>query len=178
MARWIAVAGLVALGCAASASAQPRILKGNQELSVHVSPDFEGAVGDMIDVRAGYGLFVRDRLSLRGTLDYEGLEDVAGEDSDYRSAEIGAAAELHFGGAGRWVPYLGAGVGWRRTEFGPLDEAALVYGPRAGVQLFLADHVALDFEVVYRFGAADVFVNDFVAEDTDLSSGIGLRVLF
>jgi hypothetical protein len=32
--------------------------------------------------------------------------------------------------------------------------------------------------VVYRFGAADVFVNDFVAEDTDLSSGIGLRVLF
>ena len=179
MSRRIAVAAAVAvLACAAGAGAQPRIQQGNQELSVHVSPDFEGAVGDMIDVEAGYGVFVRDRLSLRGTLLYEGLEDVAGEDSDYRSSEIGVAAELHFGGRSRFVPYLGAGAGWRRTRFDVLDESAAVYGPRAGLKIFLADNVALDFEVTYKLGSADVFINDFVPEDTDLSSGIGLRVLF
>ena len=183
MSRRIAIAAAVAvLASAAGAVAQPRIQRGHQELSVHVSPDFEGAVGDMIDVEAGFGVFVRDRLSLRGTLLYEGLEDVAGEDSDYRSAEIGLAAELHFigggGGRSRFVPYLGAGVGWRRTRFDLLDESAAVYGPRAGLKIFLADNVALDFEVTYKLGSADVFINDFVPEDTDLSSGIGLRVLF
>jgi len=38
--------------------------------------------------------------------------------------------------------------------------------------------VALDFEVAYKLATADVFINDFVADDTDLSLGIGLRVLF
>lgn len=163
---------------AAGAAAQPRIERGSQELSIHLSPDFEGAVGDMIDVDAGYAFFVRDRLSLGATLLYEGLEDVAGEDSDYRSSELGLFAEYHFGGRSRFVPYLGLGAGWRRTDFALLDESAVVYGPRAGLKLFLADNVSLDFHVAYKLGGSDVFINDFVAEDTDLSSAIGLRVLF
>jgi hypothetical protein len=32
--------------------------------------------------------------------------------------------------------------------------------------------------VAYKLGVADVVINDFVPEDTDLSSAIGLRVLF
>jgi len=178
--RVAAAAALIVLSSAAAATAQaptPRILEGDQELSVHVSPDFEGAVGDMIDVEAGWGFFVRDRLSLRATLLYEGLEDVAGEDSDYRSSEVGVAAVYRLG-RGRFVPYAGAGVGWRRTRFDVLDESALVYGPRAGLEIFLADNVALDLGLTYQLGAADVFINDFVPEDTDLSSGIGLRVFF
>lgn len=177
MTRRIAFAAVLVLACAAGAGAQPMIQRGSHELSIHVSPDFEGAVGDMIDVEAGYGVFVRERLSARAILLYEGLEDVAGEDSDYRSSEIGLAAELHFGRR-RFVPYAGAGVGWRRTRFAALDESALVYGPRAGLKIFLADNVALDFELTYKLGGADVFVNDFVVEDSDLSSSIGLRVLF
>lgn len=180
MTRTISAVAAVAVAAALSAAgadAQPRLDRGSQELSIHVSPDFEGAVGDMIDVEAGYGFFIRHQLSLRGTLLYEGLEDVAGEDSDYRSSELGLAVEWHLGGS-RFVPYLGAGVGWRRTDFALLDESAVVYGPRAGLKIFLADNVALDFEVTHKLGGADVFINDFVAEDTDLSSSIGLRVLF
>lgn len=81
-------------------------------------------------------------------------------------------------GDARLVPYLGAGLGWRSSHFGKLEESALVYGPRAGIKVFLVDNVALDFELTYKLASADVFINDFVAEDTDLSSGIGLRVLF
>jgi opacity protein-like surface antigen len=174
----ILLAGLVGFFFASGADAQPRIQRGSQELSVHISPDFEGAIGDMIFAQAGYGWFVRDGLAARATLSYTVLEDVAGEDSDYRSSEAGVAAEYHFGRDSRFIPYLGAGLGWRRTQFNKLDEAALVYGPLAGIKYFLADNVALDLEVTYKLGAADVFINDFVAEDTDLSSVIGLRVLF
>lgn len=171
-------AGLVGFLFASGAAAQPRIQRGSQELAVHISPDFEGAIGDMIFAQAGYGWFVRDGLAAKATLSYTILEDVAGEDSDYRSSEIGVAAEYHFGREGRFIPYLGAGLGWRRTHFNRIDESALVYGPRAGLKVFLADNVALDLEVTYKLGAADVFINDFAAEDTDLSSAIGLRFLF
>lgn len=163
---------------AAPAAAQPMLQRGTQELSVHVSPDFEGAIGDQLDARAGFGWFVRDGLSLRATVAYALLEDVAGEDSDYRMSQATLAAECHLWRASRVVPYLGLGAGWRSSHFGKLEESAPVYGPRAGLKVFLADNVALDFEVTYELSSDDVFVNDFVPEDTDISSQIGLRVLF
>ena len=176
MHRNLLAAAVVAL-FAAAAHGDPRIGRGHGELSLHVSPDFEGPVGDTIAADAGYGFFVRDRLALRGTVGYAVLEDVGGEDSDYRMRELDVAAEYHFV-LGAAVPYLGAGVGWARSEFGGEAESAFVYGPRGGLKYFLAPNVALDFEVVYKLGSADVFVNDFAREDTDLSTTIGLRVFF
>ena len=163
---------------AAPAAAQPRIQKGSRELAAHVSLDFEGAVGDTISADAGYGWFVRDGLLLLGTVSYAILEDVAAEDSDFRTSELGVAAEYHFRRDRNLVPYLGLGVGWRSTEFDDVTNRGVTYGPRAGIKLFLADNVALDFELVYRLARDDLFVNDFVVEDSDLTSAIGLRVLF
>lgn len=173
------ITAVIVLALMASAAfAESRIRRGDQELSLHISPDFEGAVGDMIFADAGYAYFVRDRLALRGTLGYTVLEDVAGEDSDYRMREIDVAAEYHFELGNAFVPYVGAGLGWARSEFHDRAESAVVYGPRAGLKLFLADNVALDFEIVYRLGSADVFINDFEREDSDLSTAIGFRVFF
>jgi opacity protein-like surface antigen len=174
------VAGIASLTLAAGLAAQPqpKLERGTHELAVHVSPDFEGAVGDMLFARVGYGFLVRNRLALGANFDYAILEDVAGEDSDYRTSEWGVAATYHLGLGGRAVAYLGVGVGWRSTHFGDLEASALAYGPRAGVALFLADNVALDFEIVYRTSSDNVFVNDFLAEDSDLSSAIGLRFFF
>jgi hypothetical protein len=161
-----------------NAGAGPMLQKGARELAIHVSPDFEGAIGDTISADAGFGWFVRDRIVLRGVLDYEILEDVAGADADYRTSGLGVAAEYHFGHGETLVPYLGLGLGWRSTHFGEHEEAAMVYGPRAGLKVFLADNVALDCEAIYELGAADVFVNDFVPEDSDLRTLIGLRFYF
>lgn len=174
----ILAVGLAGSLLAAAAGAQPMIQRGANELSIHISPDIEGAVGDMIFAEAGYGRFLRDRLAVRATLSYTVLEDVAGEDSDYRTSELGVAGEYHVSRWGKLVPYLGVGLGWRRSHFNKFEEAALVYGPRAGIKYFIADNVALDAELTYKLAAADVFINDFVAEDTDLSPVIGLRVLF
>ena len=179
MARSMTVGAAIAGSLLASvAGAQTMVQRGSHELSLHISPDWEGAVGDMIFAQAGYGRFLTNAFAARATLHYALLEDVAGEDEDYRTSEIGVAGELHLHRGSRLVPYLGLGVGWRSSHFGDVEEAALVYGPRAGIKLFFVDNVALDLEVTYKLGAADVFVNDFVAEDTDVSSAIGLRVLF
>jgi hypothetical protein len=172
---WIAVGALV---LAPAAVAQPMIHRGSQELAVHVSPDFESAIGDMLLAQAGYGYFLRDRLAARAMVSYAVMEDVAGEDSDYRMQEVGVAAELHAPAWGRAVPYVGLGVGWRRSHFADLEESGLVYGPRAGLGVFLADNVALDLAVAYQVSSDPVFVNDFEAEDTDLSTVIGLRFHF
>lgn len=171
-------AGVISCFLASTISADPKITKGTRELSLHVSPDFESTIGDMILVQAGYGVFLRDRLELRGTFNYALLEDIAGADADYKMFEYGVVGEYHIDLGGAAVPYLGAGIGWGKSEFGSLDESALVYGPRAGVKYFVADNVAIDFEVAYKLAFADVFINDFIAEDHDLSLGLGLRVLF
>jgi hypothetical protein len=163
---------------AAAAPAQPMLQRGTQELAVHVSIDFEGAVGDTITADAGWGWFVRDALELRASLAYAILEDVAAEDSDFRTRQLAGGFEYHFRRAHELVPYLGLELGWRATEFSDVTRSGLVYGPRGGVKIFLADNVALDFEVVYLLAGDDVFVNDFAIEDTDLSTAIGLRVLF
>lgn len=170
---------LAALGpLAGAAEAQPMTTRGTRVLSIHVTPDFEGAIGDTLEADAGFGLYLRDRLAVRATVDYAVLEDVAGEDSDYRMSRFGLAAEYDLGWGGRLVPYVGLGVGWQSTHFNDLEESAFIYGPRGGLKYFLADNVALDFEVVYSLSGANVFVNDFVAEDTDISTGLGLRVHF
>jgi opacity protein-like surface antigen len=174
--RWFLAVGVVAL--VPVTGAQPMTQRGTQELSGHVSPDFEGAIGDMLLAQAGYGYFVRDGLAVRATVAYAVLEDVAGEDSDYRMQEVGLAAELHLRRWGPLVPHVGAGLGWHRSHFGEREESALFYGPRAGVEYFLADNVALDLEVTYKLSSAAVFINDFVAEDSDVTTVIGLRVFF
>jgi opacity protein-like surface antigen len=158
--------------------AEPKLDQGVRELSLHISPDFESAIGDTIVARVGYGVFVRDRVSLRGTIQYMLMEDIAGNDADFRTLEYTLLGEYHFKTPRRVVPYLGAGIGWTSSEFGLLDESAFVYGPRAGVKYFMADNAALDLEVAYRFATADVFISDFVAEDADLTVGIGMRFLW
>ena len=175
---WILAAGVVSCFLISGANADPMTKKGNRELSLHISPDFEGAIGDTIFVQAGYGMFFWDRIEARATFSYTLLEDVAGADSDYKASELDLVGEYHIDLGGALVPYVGAGLGWSKSEFNTLDESAFVYGPRAGIKYFLADNVALDLEVAYKFATTDVFINDFVAEDTDLSLGLGLRVLF
>jgi hypothetical protein len=149
-----------------------------RELSVDVSPDFGGAIGDTIFAEVGFGWFPVDRLQLRAEASYELLEDVAGEDSDYRAKQLDLVGEWHFAGAGRLVPHAGLGIGWATSEFADRSESGFVYGPRVGLDWFLADNVALGLDLAYELSGADVFVNDFVREDTDLTYGVGLRFRF
>jgi opacity protein-like surface antigen len=172
---------LAAVLCASIAPAvigQPMLDRGVQELALHISPDFESAIGDSLFAEAGYGLFVRDRIEGRVTFSYRVMEDIAQEDPDYRMWEANLAGEYHFNFGSRFVPYAGGGVGWTRSVFNRLDESGFTYGPRGGVKYFIADNVCLSADAAFKLSSADVFINDFEAESTDLTASIGLRVLF
>jgi opacity protein-like surface antigen len=156
----------------------PLLQQGHHELALNVSPDFEGAVGDMLFFEAGYGVFALDNLLVRGTASYTLIEDVAPPASDYRAIEFDLVGEYHIDFGSPLVPYLGADMGWRRIKFGAIHENGVVFGARGGLKYFLADNVALDFHVVYKGATRDVFINDYESEDTDLSSLLGLRVSF
>ncbi len=156
----------------------PLIRKGNQSISLNISPDVEGAIGDTIFAGGGYGYFLLDGLELRGTFAYAVMEDVAPPRSDYKMREIDAVAEYNFDLGGMVVPYAGLEIGLRRSEFGALDESGFIYGPRAGLKYFLAPNAALEFAITYRLSSNEVFINDFKPEDHDITSAIGLRIHF
>ena len=174
----IAVGVLLFAVCAPGRSTEPLVGRGTRELSVHVSPDFGGAIGDTIFAEVGFGWFVTERLQVQAAASYEVLEDVAGEDSDYRAKELDLIGEYHFATGGALVPHAGLAVGWASSEFASRSESGFVYGPRAGLDWFLADNVALGLDLAYKLASTDLFVNDFVAEDTDLTYSIGLRFRF
>lgn len=163
---------------AEDAEMQPMLDEGTRELSIHFSPDIEGAIGDTIFLEAGYGHFFADRFAVRGTVYRVVMEDIAGNDSDYRALELDIVAEYYFDTDGSFVPYVGATLGWRRSIFNVLDESGAVYGGRFGFKYFLADNVALDYVITYTLAGNDVYINDFIAEDHDLSSLFGIHVMF
>jgi len=177
MSRTTCLSVLGAICLVSVAAAEPAVPSGRNELSIHVSPDFEGAIGDMLSVEAGYGRFLTEALLARASLLYQVLEDVAGEDEDYRTSQVRAGVEFHFGD-GPLVPYLGVAVGWRSSHFGDLEVSDPIYGPNAGLKWFVADNVALAFDLSYGLSGSEVFVNDFRAEDSDLTPSLGFRWYF
>lgn len=183
---------LFALFHSASYAAEPALDRGVQDLALGGSPDFLGPSGDTLIVDAGYGVFIRDRLLLRGTLDFATVEDIAAGDNDYRMREVGVAAEYHFMQRGSFVPYVGLGLGFRSSKFSfpdpslPADtsvagstvtESGVTFGPRVGLKYFVADNIAIDIAFDYRISGKDVFISDLEARNDYFSLNFGLRAM-
>ena len=152
--------------------------KGNHDLSIYVSPDFEGVTGDTLDLAAGYGYYFFDRLALRAAFDLATVEDIAPGEKDYRFREIDAGLQYDLG---RWravLAYVGVSLGLASLTYLDFHDSSFVYGPDAGLEYFFTEKVAIDFAVSFRNASKNVFVNDFILEDSDLTSSIGLRVRF
>ena len=98
-------------------------------------------------------------------LPYVSFVESAGADLRVQASEGGAE------GARRRRPA-------RTTHFADYRESALTYGIRLGFDYFAADNVAIGLDAGFDLSGAEVFVNDFVPEDSDLSTSIGLRFLF
>ena len=179
MFRWPLVPVLILLIVSVPAAAQSPFEKGSHDLSLEVSPDFEGVTGDTLDIEAGYGYFLRDRLALRAALRYATIEDIAPGEKDYRRREVTLGLEYQFWRSGHnVVPYVGLEIGYARLNYLDLDASGALSGARGGVKILLNPHVAIDFSAAYTLSSENVFVNDFVPEDSDLTYGIGLRAMF
>ena len=174
----LAMALLLSAGGPGASSSEPLLARGTQDLSLELSPDFEGVTGDTLTLEVGYGRFVKDRFELRARAVYETIEDVAPGEKDYRAREVALGCEYNFALGNRFVPYAGVDLGYRRLSYLDIENSGAVYGPRAGLKLFLAENVALDLSLAYKLASADLYVNDFQLEDRDLSYGLGFRVMF
>ena len=168
----------IAAAFAASVCAQPAIQEGTRELIVEGGWDPDGASGTELDLTVGYGVFVRDAIEVGGLLGYTSYEDAYGAGSDWKVLAIGGFAEYHFDMASMTVPYIGAEVGYTSYEAGSLDDSTFVYGPKVGVKYFITDNVAVDVALTYMLAGEDIFVNDGILEDNDLSLSFGIRAMF
>lgn len=182
--RWIAltvVGGCLMLVCypgaCAEGSVKPSLDAGTREFSITGSPDFLGPTGDTLNVSAGYGIFVRDRLLIRASFIYTTVEDIAPGENDYRAREADLAGEYHFDLGNAFVPYVGAELGWRRSKWASDVESGVIYGARTGVKYFLSDHIAIDFAFSYKASGNDVFVSDYELRDGYPSFEFGLRAM-
>jgi opacity protein-like surface antigen len=159
-----------------------RYKKGSKDLSLFASPDFTAPTGDTLGLNIGLGMFIADNLSLRATLTHDVQEDIAPGGADYRATDYNLGVEYHFDLGfdlgGSIIPYVGADLGWRRSKFGSIRDDGVIYGPRVGVKYFLADNVAIDASLSYRFSGADVYISDFEFESHKILFGIGLRIMF
>ena len=174
-----AVGGILAaaLFSTGAVAAEPTLARGTHEIGIHVSPDLWGPVGDTFFLDVGYGVFLRDRLELRAAASYTLLEDVVAPEEDYRAWDLGVGADYHLP-LGSTVPYAGLFVAFHRINIDTGAESAFAWGPRIGVKYFVESNAAIVFDAAYAQASKDVYFNDYELEDKDLTTSIGLRVMF
>ena len=158
------------------AVASPPSLMGKNQLSLNGSLDYQGANGDDIEIRVGYGWFLRDDLLFGGEYLWKLTEDIA--PGDYRSQQGSVVVEKLFLGDGALVPYIGAEAGFRNSDFGDFNESGLVLGARGGARYFLSDSVSIDASLVFLSAAKDVFIVDYKAESQYIYPSFGLKAVF
>ncbi|KAF0094754.1 MAG: hypothetical protein E1N59_1758 [Puniceicoccaceae bacterium 5H] len=121
---------------------------------------------------AHYGYFVLDKLALGVEGTYRRLHAEVDDEADATFSTFSAAltADYYLPSAGSFSPYLGASLGYLRADLdaneygygldGNVD--GLQLGARVGVQQFLADNVALNYQVCYNYV---MFGDEYGAED-------------
>ena len=134
---------------AAVTAAQAQVSAGKHELAFsgsYSSLDAGGFDIDMLAITGTYGYFVSDPLQLSVNVAWLDL-DVAGSDLTARS--IGVGADFHFATTTALVPYVGAGLNWVDADFGFGSDDDWSWQVRGGLKQFVANNVALKYEVSY-----------------------------
>lgn len=120
----------------------------------------------LVDVKAGY--FVTNALQISGAVSYFDM-DIDGDGLD--ALMLGAGADYHFLTQTEIVPYVGAGINWVDVNFDGIgDDDDYAWEARAGMKQFVAQNVAIKYQVSYI---------DF--DDLDLSGitvNVGLSFFF
>ena len=153
-------------------------LAGKNELGVSGKFDFQGPNGDNIDLRIGYGWFLRDDLLLGASFEWALSEDIAPGEDDYRAQQAGVELQYLFPGDGPWMPYVGLEAGFRNLKFEDDDDSGLVLGANAGVRYLLTQSVAVDFNLRWLTASKDLFIVDFDAEKQYVVPVVGIKAIF
>jgi hypothetical protein len=111
----------------------PGIAKGVQELGLDGRLNWEDDTE--YNLNASYGRFVTDNWLLGGEVAFNGVNS----DKNYG---VGFFAEYNFLTGTKWVPFLGASVGYSRNEIGDNSDRANL-GLTAGIKYFVSTNLAV-----------------------------------
>lgn len=154
------------------------VLAGKREFSLHGSFDYQGPNGDNIDLRVGYGWYLRDALLLAVNYQWALLEDIAPGEDDYRAQQVGVELQYLFRGNEPILPYVGVETGIRNVKFDDIDDSGLVVGGIAGSRFLLNDSVAIDVSLRILTSSDELFIVDFETERQYVVPAIGIKVNF
>ena len=140
-----AAAAVLVAGLATASQAQTPVnpllpTTGTREISLSGNVLFDP---NFVTIDVGYGPFINPNLQVGGTIGGSGGDNSS---TNYR---VTAFANYHFPGASALLPYVGASVGYSKTNGG--DNGDTVYGVQGGVKYFLNPNVATRVEGRYDF---------------------------
>ena len=153
-------------------------LEGKREFSLHGNLDYQAPNGDNIDLRLGYGWFLRDDWLLGLNFQWVLIEDIAPGEDDYRAQQAGVEMQYLFRGSEPWLPYAGVEAGLRNLKFENASDSGLVLGVSSGARYLLNDSVAIDFTLRFLTSSEALFIVDFEAEKRYLVPAIGIHAIF
>ncbi|HEY7120337.1 MAG TPA: hypothetical protein VH475_27360 [Tepidisphaeraceae bacterium] len=171
MLRKLMVVAALAILPAMAASAQ--FSAGDWELTLSGQgsngPDFDGTAWS-VDGQIGYFLTKELEVSLRQTVTYTDIGVTAGGGSAWAGASR-IAADWNFD-MGRWVPYIGANIGY---VYGDGVHDSFEAGPEAGIKFFVNSTTFIRFGAEYEFFFDNGSGNTFSDGQFIYGLGIGFR---
>ncbi|HMO49495.1 MAG TPA: outer membrane beta-barrel protein [Kiritimatiellia bacterium] len=172
---WIALAAMIgSVAVAETPEIVPMLQQGTREVVIEGEYQFDSAIGPVTDLLVSYGYFFRDYFEVGGRL---GLynDDFS---TDYR---IGGFTEYNFYIDSRFVPFVGADIGW--FIFDPDvpgfdSENTMFAGASGGVKYFLSSNIALSAKYTLLWSEEKVFYEGDKIKDTDHRLRVGMRFYF
>lgn len=158
----------------------PMLDEGTREFSVAGRIDLPELDELDYDLDGSFGYFFRDGWEAGIQLN---AADFLGRDR----VEIAGFTEYNFMREGRWVPYVGGGIGLVSADFDDdvtlgtpidLDEDGLVFDVEGGVKYFITSYMAVSLGIGFKFSTEEVFETDDAIEDNLTNVKVGMRYYF
>jgi hypothetical protein len=179
--RFIVYGSLIIPLVAGTAWAQdetPMLDRGTRELSISGQIEVPDLDEIDYDLDFSYGYFFRDgwEAGFRvAAADFGGLDRLA----------VAGFTEFNFNRGGKWVPFIGGGLGLISADFGDnislqseLDDDGLVFNVEGGGKYFVRSYMAISLSIDFQVATEDLFATGDAIEDNLSSINVGMRYYF
>lgn len=156
----------------------PMLDRGTRELSIAGQIEIPDLDEIDYDLDFSYGYFFRDGWEA-------GIRISAADFGGADRASLGGFTEFNFNRTGKWVPFIGGGLGLISADFednislqSELDDDGLVFNVEGGGKYFIRPYIAISLSVQFEVATEDLFATDDAIEDSLSRINVGMRYYF
>lgn len=165
-------------GTAWAQDEEPMLDRGTRELSISGQIDVPDLDEIDYDLDFSYGYFFRDGWEA-------GIRISAADFGGADRAALAGFTEFNFNRGGKWVPFIGGGLGLISADFedeislqSELDEDGVVFNVEGGGKYFVRSYMAISLSIDFQLATEDIFEADEAIEDNLSSINVGMRYYF